>query len=451
MAVCSIDLESIINRGIKRAEELSASEAEVFVVKANSTSIVGDASGVSRVEYGESIKASVRIAVGKKISTQSGTISKLTDIDDLVLNAVKIARASLEDRHWVSLPKKLGKTPVSGIIDEKVKYPDIDYFIETLVEGVRLVKEFDGRALATDSKLILSSAVRAVGNSHHSVMISEKTIFNYYIEVKAVSEGRESSYSNYYVAPTLNEFKLTEVIEEAVRIALIGLNARHVETGKYQVILMPKVLKSIIAALIVPNLRADMIQRNRSPLVNKLGQEVLSKQLTIVDDGTLPDMPGSSEFDGEGIATRSKVVFDRGKLMTYLYDTYTANIDGRESTGNAARSDGNVYPDALNIVIESGTKSASELIGELRRGLIVYETIGEWLSNPVNGYLNATISNGVLVEDGNVVHGVKDVVIAGHIYELLSNKLIAISKERSKIYNMIIPAILLDDVVIAGD
>jgi len=87
----------------------------------------------------------------------------------------------------------------------------------------------------------------------------------------------------------------------------------------------------------------------------------------------------------------------------------------------------------------------------MNRGTVVHGTIGEWLSNPVSGYLNATVTHGFLVEGGEVKQAVKGVVLAGDAYKLLKEGLAALSKEAEAIVNYIVPAVLLSGVSVAGE
>jgi PmbA protein len=90
-----------------------------------------------------------------------------------------------------------------------------------------------------------------------------------------------------------------------------------------------------------------------------------------------------------------------------------------------------------------GTSSLDSLVRDMNRGIVVHGTIGEWLSNPVSGYLNATVTHGFLVEGGEVKQAVKGVVLAGDAYKLLKEGLATLSKEAEAIINYIVPAVLL--------
>lgn len=445
-----MDIVNIVERGLKKACLLGASEAEVFVVKESSTSILGTVKGLENIECGESISVSIRLAIGKRITIQTGVLSREEDIDKMVEDAIKIVRVVPEDKDWVSLPKSLAKTPVYDVIDGRIKEPNLDVFVDFVKRGLEQPKEIDRRVYTTMARAGLSYITKAIGNTNYSPILSEKTLFSYIVMVKAVGDGEETGYYNYYTAPTLNEFRLDRVVEDAVRIAIVTLKARAIGTGSYQILFTPRVFATILTSLIVPAVRADTVIKNRSPLKGKLYSEVLSEKLTIIDDGGAPNMPASSEFDDEGVATARKTVFDRGVLVTYLYDTYTANIDGKNSTGNARRTSSLVYPDATNTIVLPGTESIESIARDIKRGVVVYGTIGEWLSNPVSGYLNATVTNGVYIENGEEKHAVKGMVISGNIYVLLGKEIIAVSKEYEHIGNAITPSILVDRVSVAG-
>jgi PmbA protein len=447
-----MDIRALVERGVRRAEVLGATEAEVYAVREETLTVRGNVRGVESIEGGETVHIYMRIAVGKRFSVQGGLVSRAEDVDSIAESAVKIARLSPEDPNWVSLPKKLGSTPVFDVVDSAVKSLEPERFVDIVKRALEMPRELDRRAFATEASASAAVIAKAIGNSYQPPVSCELTSFSFSVDVKAVEEGFESGFYSYYSAPTLKEFRLENIVVYTTRIAVDTLKAKRVETGAYRVLLMPRVFSSILGTLLVPAVRADVVQKKRSPLAGKLFSQVLSEQLTVIDDGAVPNMPGSAPFDDEGVATRRKAVFDRGILRTYLYDTYTANIDNRESTGNARRvGASNTYPDATNILVLPGTSSLDSLVKDMGRGIVVHGTIGEWLSNPVSGYLNATVTHGFLVEGGEVKQAVKGVVIAGDAYKLLKEGLVALSKEFEAVGNFMTPAALLQGVSVAGE
>src|SRR5439155_3026824 len=106
----------------------------------------------------------------------------------------------------------------------------------------------------------------------------------------------------------------------------------------------------------------ESVYRQASFLAGKLGQKVASDTLTVIDDGTIPGLFGTSPFDDEGVPTRRTVVIEKGVLKNYLMNTYTARKLGMKTTGNAARGiTGNAGIGHGNLYLEKGDKSPEEI------------------------------------------------------------------------------------------
>jgi predicted Zn-dependent protease len=251
---------------------------------------------------------------------------------------------------------------------------------------------------------------------------------------------------------SIKSFDWSSFVEDIGKLAVNASQAKTPPPGAYRAVIDNELIGLLLHEAFGHATEGDLVMYRASVLCRRLGERVAGDLVTIVDDGAVPNMPGSTPFDDEGVATKRKVVFDRGVLRTHLYDTYTANIDNRESTDNAKRMGAsNTYPDATNILVLPGTSSLDSLVRDMNRGIVVHGTIGERLSNPVSGYLNATVTHGFLVEGGEVKQAVKGVVLAGGAYKLLKEGLAALSKEAEAIVNYIVPAVLLSGVSVAGE
>lgn len=445
-------IEKIVERGIKVGSKHGVSEIEVYVVRRVNTDIVGTVKGIERISSGQRISVGVRVAIGKKVTVQGGFISKVDDVDSIVETAVKVVRTLPDDPNWVSLPRKLGKTHVEGVLDPRVRNPELEYFLEIAKQLLGRAKELDRRAFTSTVSMGMSTIERAIGNNYGEVHLDESTQFDAFINVKAVEDSEESGYYHSYVAPTLHRFDPEQLVARATEVAVKTLRARRIETGDYELILIPRVFAGVIQSLIVPAICADSVQKGRSPLKGKEGTQVLSEGITVVDDGTYPGLTGTRSFDDEGVPTRRKVVFEKGVLEGFLYDSYTASIEGRESTGNAFRQAPSAPPSPWisNIVVEPGRGELSDLVRDVRRGVVVYSTIGEWLSNPISGLLNATVTNAIYVENGEEKFPVRGVVISGNIYELLRQPGLALSGAVESFGRFMLPAIYIPKATLAG-
>ena len=131
-----------------------------------------------------------------------------------------------------------------------------------------------------------------------------------------------------------------EPAEHVGRIAaervLRRLGARKVETQKVPVVFEPRTARSLLDN-IFEAVHGESIYRHASFLAGKLGEKVAAETLTVIDDGTLPGLFGSSPFDDEGVPSRRTAVIERGVLKSYLLNTYAARKLGMKTTGNASR------------------------------------------------------------------------------------------------------------------
>jgi len=156
------------------------------------------------------------------------------------------------------------------------------------------------------------------------------------------------------------------------------------------------------------------IYRGASFLAGKLGQNVASAAVTIVDDARLRGGLGSRPFDAEGLPTRRNLLVERGRLSSYVLDTYSARKLGLQSTASAVRGGG---ASPANLWLEPGAKTPEEIIASTPRGLYVTELIGQGF-NPVTGDYSRGAS-GLWIENGELAFPVEEITIAANFAQML--------------------------------
>src|SRR6202023_1365937 len=153
-------------------------------------------------------------------------------------------------------------------------------------------------------------------------------------------------------------------------------------------------------------------------LAEKLGQQVASEAVTVIDDGTLPGLFGTSPFDDEGVPSRRTVVIERGVLRNYLLNTYTARKLRMKTTGNAARGiTGNSGVGHGNLFLEKGERSPDEMVRGIRQGLYVTELIGSGVNIVTGDYSRGAA--GQWIENGEFAYPVSEITIAAHLTHML--------------------------------
>ncbi|HTO55606.1 MAG TPA: TldD/PmbA family protein [Myxococcota bacterium] len=199
----------------------------------------------------------------------------------------------------------------------------------------------------------------------------------------------------------------------AAERALRRLGARRVPTCEVPVIFDPVTAPGLLRML-AGCASGYAIYRGTSFLAGKLGLKIASSAVTIVDDPHLRGGLGSKPFDGEGLPTRRNVLVERGRLASYVLDTYSARKLGLQSTGNGVRGGG---ASTTNLWLEPGKKSPAEILTSTPRGLYVTELIGQGF-NPVTGDYSRGAA-GMWIENGELAYPVEEITIAGNLAQML--------------------------------
>ena len=226
---------------------------------------------------------------------------------------------------------------------------------------------------------------------------------------------------------------------------------------------MPVVFRSqAINCLLLPlgvGLSGRNVYLGASPLAEKLGQQILDRRFTLVDDGRLDYASPSAPYDDEGIPTARKTLIEDGVVKQFLYDLRTAAQAGAQPTGNGFKAEGwrgrgYHLPPAVaptTVLVPPGDQTLEEILGGLDEALLVEQVIGLGQGNIEAGEFSTNVALGFLVRKGEIVGRIKNTMIAGNVYDLLKDQLIALS-DRAEWYQGILhaPAIAVDGVGVAS-
>jgi TldD protein len=432
----SIDFgKEVLEKALRRGVD----EAVVRVQERLYESIIFDGGvlrsyGVSRV-VGVGIQVVVKGFVGYSYTSSLS----MDAVKEAIDRAVKLARAMASaGRGSVFAPVNGVKTvyrtsystnPLDVDPSEKVslvaELNRLSLGMQGVVSAVtRFGAEIDRRVVVSSYGAEAFEEIVGVGISHLAVARFGDVMERVY-DQRSFIAGYEA----------IKGFDWQTFVKEVSELAVKASRARVPKPGAYRAVIDNELIGLMLHEAFGHASEGDLVMYREPVLYGKLGTKIASELVTIVDDG-LAEGGYPVPFDDEGVAKRRTVVVEKGALRTFLYDTYTASIEGKESTGNARRMGvANVFPSPTNIIVLPGTSSLDSIVKDVRRGIVVYGTIGEWLSNPVSGLLNATVTNGLLVENGEVKQAVKGVVIGGDIYKLFKDHVVALSKEFEAVGN----------------
>jgi TldD protein len=206
----------------------------------------------------------------------------------------------------------------------------------------------------------------------------------------------------------------------AGRRALMMLEARKAPAGPMPVVLSSEAGGTMVHEAIGHGLEADLALAGLSVYKGKLGMQVASPIVTVIDDATIPHARGSFSFDDEGAPGQRTVLVENGILKSYMHDRLSAMKEGCASTGNGRRESYTSKPIVRmsNTLIAPGETSPETIVRGVERGLFVRK-MGGGQVNTVNGDFVFDVSEGYLIEKGAITEPVRGATLTGNGPEVL--------------------------------
>ena len=210
--------------------------------------------------------------------------------------------------------------------------------------------------------------------------------------------------------------------QRAAKKALASLGASPVPSGKYAVVFHREAASHMLSTW-TGAFSADQAHKGFSILAGKLGEKIAADCVTIIDDPLLPGKPGTTPFDSEGVASRTKTVVDGGVFQTFLHNTKTASKDGVAPTGNGFKHGYSLPVDIAptNFYIRPGADSHDTLLKKMGDGMVITTLEGLHSgANETSGDFSLSAA-GFLVENGKVSRPVDQITISGNFFSMLKD------------------------------
>ncbi len=217
-----------------------------------------------------------------------------------------------------------------------------------------------------------------------------------------------------------DENPMEKIALKAAKRAVMMLAAKRAKGGRMPVVISSEAGGTMIHEAIGHGLEADLAQQGLSVYSGKIGTPIASKLITVIDDGTIPNKRGSFSFDDEGTPSKSNILVQDGILLGYMYDKYTAMIDGVSSTGNGRREsyEYKPMPRMTNTFIAPGRSTPEEIIRPVKNGLFV-KKMGGGQVNTVTGDFVFEVQEGYTIENGAIGDPVRGATLIGNGPEVL--------------------------------
>jgi TldD protein len=323
------------------------------------------------------------------------------------------------------------------VMDLRLSRPSVLFSIKLSPEDVpierkiSLVRNADAAARSFDSRIRQVTAIcrdslqRVSISTSDGFMCEDDRIYTTFV-IQVVAVHDDIIQTAYESAGGLAGFELFDnnAIEElslkAAKRAIMMLTARKAPGGRMPAVISSNAGGTMIHEAIGHGLEADLSQQGLSVFSNKLGSQVASKLITVVDDSTLQGKRGSFSFDDEGTPSQRTVLVEKGVLKSYMYDRLSAMKDRTSSTGNGRRESyqHRPIPRMTNTLITEGATPADQILGSTDEGLFV-EKMGGGQVNTVTGDFVFEVQEGYVIEKGSKGEPVRGATLTGNGLQVL--------------------------------
>lgn len=410
---------------VENALKAGADEADVYLNVGRDFEVTIRNSSIEVLKQAVSKGIGIRVFRDHRMGFSHTTDFSPDSFDQLVVQTVEMTKYATQDE-FHGLPNSHANVSEKGI-------EELDLFDGT-VEGIStadkidMAKRMEAAALAFDKRVKLVEGA-SVSDGDDAVMIANSKGFTgsyrgsgsaLVCSVVAEEDGKKQVNYWYSNKRHMGDHETPEAVgRKASERTVQMLNARKIASGKFPVVLDPVIVASFLGS-IAGALNGEAVFRKTSFLTDKLGQQIGSSNLTIIDDGRMKRGLGSRPFDGEGVTTKRKIIVENGVLQSYLYDSYTARKAKRTTTGNAVRgytSTPHISP--MNFYIPNGESTPDEIIGSVSEGLYITGMIGFGV-DMVTGQFSRGAS-GMWIKNGKLEFPVHEVTVASNLLQMLQS------------------------------
>jgi TldD protein len=376
-------------------------------------------------------RAYSRVGYGVGIRALKGDRTGYSYTEELTLESMRQAArtaANIADASPKSPPveTRLYKTPQYYPIDAPWTEVSVDRKIPILERVDAKMFELDSRVAKASVSLADTTKVALIATSEGRIAYDFRPMSTIAAGCTAIEgdrkESNHHSRSGRVGFETFTDAAVDKLATEAVERTVRLFQARQPKAGETPVVLAAGGSGILLHEAIGHGMEADFNRKGVSIFSDKMDKKISNEHVTIVDDGTNPNVRGSINVDDEANPTERTVLVENGVLRSYLHDRLSAAHYGVEPTGNGRRESFRhpVLPRMRNTYMEAGPHDEKEIIKSVKRGLYAESfTNGQVFIGA--GDFTFYVKSGYAIEDGELAYPVKDVNIIGNGPEALAD------------------------------
>ncbi len=391
--------------------------AEIFYENKKETNIVYENGKLEKAQSGLDSGIGLRLLVdGNTFYAYTNEITE-KNLIEIANNLAQISTSKSKKIDTISFEKKVALLKSTGEIP-----------ISKKIEKVLLARDFLSKydPSIVQFKIVYMDSLQniEIANSYGNLINEDRIQTVFLTQVVALKDDiLQTGYEPAGGAKgfeIFNEIDPIQVAKIAADRAIQNLTAKKIKGGRMPVVLSSEAGGTMIHEAIGHGLELDLVNDGMSVYRDKIGQKVASEKITIIDDGTIPFKRGTSKFDDEGTPTQKTILVENGILKEYMSDILNALKAGRKSTGNGRRESYRFkpIPRMTNTYIAPGSDNPKDIIKSVDKGVFV-KKMGGGQVNTVTGDFVFEISEGYLIESGEIGDPIRDTTLIGNGPEIL--------------------------------
>ncbi|WP_458792212.1 TldD/PmbA family protein [Yoonia sp. MH D7] len=444
-------LSDLTQQLLDLARRAGADHADAIAVDGTSVSIDVRAGALEHAERSEGVEVGLRLLVGQKQACVSSSDTKPDTLAQMVDRAMAMAREAPDDPYaGLADPSQLAAmTDNSGL----------ELFDPSAEPDPAELQEHAARAeaAALENKGISQVQSASAGYSKNRIHMSASNGFSAgytrtsrglsCVAISGTGSAMERDY-DYDSRIFQNELRdPVEIGRIAAARAVERTGARRPKTGAYPVLFDERISTALIGHLLQAT-NGAAIARGSSWLRDALGEQVLPKGLSIIEDPHRLRTSSSRMFDAEGLPTARRAIVDDGALTGWTLDLANARKLGMKSTANASRgTSAPPSPSLSNIALTQGDQTRAELIAQMGTGLLVTSMIGSTINPNTGDYSRG--ASGFWIENGEITHAINECTVAGNLRDMLMR--ITPANDAQTHLSHVVPSLLVEGLTLAGD
>ncbi|RLA35269.1 MAG: metalloprotease PmbA [Gammaproteobacteria bacterium] len=434
------ELEDIVLLILDEAKKQGADQAEAAAshdIGLCATARLGD---VESLEYTNDRGVGITVYKDQKKGNASTSDFSPEALREAVGKACTFANFTAADEHAGLADAELMAQDIPDLDLAHDWHLQSDAAIRFAIECEDAARSFDKRITNSEGATVNSSGgVRVYANSHGFLGGFPKT--SHSISCVVIGEADGVMERDYWYSAARDAAELespAEIGRMAAERTVQRLGGRKIKTGNAPVLFAPEVARGFIGHAIGA-IAGGAQYRRASFLLNSAGEQIFPEFMQIQERPHIRKGMASAPYDAEGVTTRDRDIVKDGVLQGYVMSSYSARRLGLQTTGNAGGTH--------NLLVPGNAGDMAELMRMMGSGLLVHELIGSGVNAVTGDYSRGVV--GYWIENGEIVHPVHEVTIAGNLKDLY-RRITAIGNDQDLRGGIRCGSLLVESMTIAG-